>query len=174
MILGRFDSGLRRIRTAKIVLPLVALIGLLVGFASAQAAIWQTYVWPPSGFSYQFAYPSGTWHCSPSTTYQYSAATEVFDNVSGAIYLYYYDVYNGTTTYPGGSYWIDMRFIDTKNGVTQVVNPPWSGVPTSTDWTVWRNQYYGYTAGSREFMVETRASAGLGGCEETARVVFRH
>lgn len=161
------------LRFSRIVLPLVACASLFVGFATARA-YFQVMVWPPSGYSVQFSYPDSTWPCSPSTTWQHSQATEIYDNYAGGMYVYYNDAYNGSTTYPAAAYWSRMDFIDTKNGRTDSIYPP-PATAVSTDWTVHRNQWYGYTSGTNEFMVETRLAVGSGvGCLGYSRVIFRH
>lgn len=156
----------------KIALPMIGLAGLFTGWNSAQAV--SIYFWPPPGDSTHLAYPSDAWPCSSTFTWSHSIATHVNDlQFVDLLYVYYYDVHSGSST-AGPAYWNSMYFVDSKNEQTDVILPPGS-VSITTDWTVWRNRYYGYTPGSYEFRVETRLAKGTGPiCLGVSYGVYRH
>lgn len=154
------------------ILPFAASFGILFGWATVHATP-SVYFWPPFGDSYHNQYPGSNWPCVVGESWGHSIATHVYDDWSGNIYLYYYDVHSGWTT-GTPAYWSSMYFVNVKTGSTDVVLAP-PATLISTDWTVWRNKWYSYTSPTKEFRVETRMTKGGGGaCLAISYGTYRH
>ena len=161
--------------------------GSLLSWAVA-AAIWlgsgsvmaaaTVHVWPAPGNNvFGGLWPSAQTGCSGNYYWQHGIATNIFDGGStSGLYVYYWDVYGGSTWSPSTQlYWFQVVIIDSTNSSnTRTYTVPYA-IAYANDWTIWVNRWFGYQIGTHEVVVTSKSVPQFGAqCGPVSTLVFRH